>query len=50
MPHHSWSLHPGGMQGGMNLSRGVCATHRQRDSAAPHRGSKSPDRLRDFGP
>ena len=23
MPHHSWSLRPGGIQGGMNLRRGV---------------------------
>ena len=23
VPHHNWSLHPGGIQGGMNLSRWV---------------------------
>jgi hypothetical protein len=32
MPHHNRSLHPGGIQGGMNLGRGVCATHRQRSA------------------
>jgi hypothetical protein len=32
MPHYNWSLHPGGMQGGMNLGRRVCATHRQRSA------------------
>jgi hypothetical protein len=29
MPQRNWSLRPGGMQGGMNLVRGVCATHRR---------------------
>jgi hypothetical protein len=30
MPHHNSSLRPGGIQGAMNLGRGVRATHRQR--------------------
>ena len=35
-PHHSWSLGPGGMQGEMNLSRRIRATHRhaERNSVA----------------
>jgi hypothetical protein len=32
MPHYNWSLHPGGMQGGMNLGCPDCATHRQRSA------------------
>jgi len=31
-PHHDWSPRRGGIQGGMNLGRGVCATHQQRSA------------------
>ena len=32
MPHHNWSLRPGGMQGGMNFGARAWATHRQRSA------------------
>jgi hypothetical protein len=35
MPHHNWSLRPGGIQGGMNLARRLCyPSAAERDSAA----------------
>src|SRR5215213_6742188 len=35
MPHHNWSLRPGGIQGGMNLARRLCyLSAAERDSAA----------------
>ena len=47
MPHYNWSLHPGGMQGGMNPGRRVvgpigngarqCCSHRERHSRPPIR-------------
>src|SRR5918999_1354502 len=32
MPHHNWSLRPGGIQGGMNFGARAWATHRQRSA------------------
>jgi hypothetical protein len=41
IPHHNWNQHRGGMQGGMNLSRRGCTTHRQRSATMLLRGRRA---------